>query len=153
MESPFFAMDFLCTAERKDGVFRIAGLSPAGMKLFETAGFHGEVSDFYFTPGVKLPGDPREHAETLLRQFEYIFEGLGPCPDPVLKKAETVMDGRAVEKDGRRWAGRNLDLIEKEDAGYYLYRDFEGFRFPVHIIYRGDWGYRLIFRISEVEAL
>lgn len=153
MESPFFTMDFLCTAERKDGVFRIAGLSPAGMKLFETAGVHGEVSDFYFTPGVKLPGDPREHAETLLRQFEYVFEGLGPCPDPVLKQVRTVMDGHAVEKDGRRWAGRNLDLIEKEDVGYYLYRDFEGFRFPVRIVYRGDWGYRLIFRISEVEAL
>ena len=38
METPFFAMDFLCAAERKDGVFRIAGLTPAGVKLFETAG-------------------------------------------------------------------------------------------------------------------
>ena len=71
----------------------------------------------------------------------------------LLKAAEPVMDGRAMEKDGRRWAGKNLDLIEKEKAGYYLYRNFGGFRFPVHIVYRGDWGYRLIFRISEAEAL
>ncbi|MBO4490803.1 MAG: hypothetical protein J5944_05515 [Lentisphaeria bacterium] len=153
METPFFAMDFLCAAERKDGFFRIAGLSPGGVKLFETAGKLGEVSEFYFTPAAEMPGDPRDHAETLLRQFEYIFEGLGPCPDSVLKAAEPVMDGRAMEKDGRRWAGRNLDLIEKEKAGYYLYRNFGGFRFPVHIVYRGDWGYRLIFRISEAEAL
>jgi len=153
MESPFFTMDFLCAAERKDGVFRIAGLTPAGVKIFETAGKFGEVSEFYFPPGTKIPGDPREHAETLLRQFEYIFEGLGPCPDSVVKKAKPVMEGCALEKDGRRWAGKNLDLIEKDDVRYYLYRNFEGFRFPVHIVYRGDWGYRLIFRISEAEAL
>lgn len=153
MESPFFTMDFLCAAERKDGIFRIAGLTPAGVKLFETAGKHGDVSEFYFPPGTEIPGDPREHAETLLRQFEYIFEGLGPCPDSVVKKAKPVMEGCALEKDGRRWAGKNLDLIEKDDVKYYLYRGFEGFRFPVHIVYRGDWGYRLIFRISEAEAL
>lgn len=153
METPFFSMDFLCAAERKDGFFRIAGLSPGGVKLFETAGKLGEVTEYYFTPAAEIPGDPRDHAETLLRQFEYIFEGLGPCPDPVLKAAKPVMDGTALEKDGRRWAGKNLDLIEKEKAGYYLYRDFGGFRFPVRIVYRGDWGYRLIFRISEAEAM
>ena len=153
METPFFAMDFLCAAERKDGFFRIAGLSPGGVKLFETAGKCGEVSEFYFPPNTGMPGDPREHAETLLRQFEYVFGGVEPCPDSVLKTAKPVMDGCAVEKDGFRWAGKNLDLIEKENARYYLYRNFEGFRFPVHIVYRGSWGYRLIFRISEAEAL
>ena len=154
METTFFTMDFLCAAERKDGVFRIAGLTPGGVKLFETAGKLGEVSEFYFPPDAEIPGNPREHAETLLRQFEYIFEGLGPCPDSALKKARPVMDGCALEKDGRRWAGKNLDLIEKDDTvGYYLYRNFGEFRFPVHIVYRGDWGYRLIFRISEVDEL
>ena len=64
-----------------------------------------------------------------------------------------MMDGCALEKDGRRWAGKNLDLIEKDDVRYYLYRDFGNFRFPVRIVYRGDWGYRLIFRISEAEAI
>ena len=144
---------------RADRVFKVAGMNPMGIKLFELSGDQNSVTSNYSIADFSKYGDL---ASAVGNDIRRIYFDLVPGPEARSWKRKYTQIFRQPSGSGYLeyvFAGRDGDLIEKryyeEDgivwkASYYEYRDQDGKRWPQGIVFIHYTNrYRLIVRQKE----
>jgi len=144
---------------RLDGVFKVAGMNPMGVKLFELSGDQNSVTSHYAITDFSRYGDI---ATAVGNDIRRMYFDLVPGPEARTWKRKYTQIFRQPSGAGFLeyvFAGRGGELIEKryyeEDgivwkASYYEYRDQDGKRWPQGIVFiHYSYGYRLIVRQKE----
>jgi hypothetical protein len=144
-----------------DGVFRVAGMNPMGVKLFELSGDRHRVTSHYSIADFSRYGDI---ATAVGNDIRRIYFDLVPGPEASIGKRKYKLIFRQASSPGSLeyiFAGAGGDLIEKnyyEDNGlvwrisYYEYRDQDGKRWPQGIVFLNyQYGYRLTIRQKELH--
>ncbi len=144
---------------RADRVFKVAGMNPMGIKLFELSGDQNSVTTRYSIANFSRYGDIGAAVGNDIRR---IYFDLVPGPGARSWKRKYTQLYRQPSGPGFLeyvFAGRDGDLIEKryyeEDgivwkASYYEYRDQDGKRWPQGIVFIHYTNrYRLIVRQKE----
>jgi len=144
---------------RADRVFKVAGMNPMGIKLFELSGDQNSVTSNYSISDFSKYGDL---ASAVGNDIRRIYFDLVPGPEARSWKRKYTQIFRQPSDSGYLeyvFAGRDGDLIEKryyeEDgivwkASYYEYRDQDGKRWPQGIVFIHYTNrYRLIVRQKE----
>lgn len=144
---------------RADRVFKVAGMNPMGIKLFELSGDQNSVTTRYSIADFSKYGDL---AGAVGNDIRRIYFDLVPGPEARSWKRKYTQIFRQPSGPGFLeyvFAGRDGDLIEKryyeEDgivwkASYYEYRDQDGKRWPQGIVFiHYPYGYRLTVRQKE----
>jgi hypothetical protein len=144
-----------------DGVFRVAGMNPLGVKLFELSGDQHSVTSHYSIANLSRYGDI---AAAVGHDIRRIYFDLVPGPEASIGKRKYKLIFRQSSGPGSLeyiFAGAGGDLIEKnyyDDSGlawrisYYEYRDQDGKRWPQGIVLLNyQYGYRLTIRQKELH--
>jgi hypothetical protein len=144
-----------------DGVFKVAGMTPLGVKLFELSGDQHGVTSHYSIANFSRYGDI---ATAVGNDIRRIYFDLVPGPEASIGKRKYRLIFRQSSGPGSLefiFAGADGDLIEKnyyEESGlvwrilYYEYRDQEGKRWPQGIVFLNyQYGYRLTIRQKELH--
>lgn len=144
---------------RADRVFKVAGMNPMGIKLFELSGDQNSVTTRYSIANFSRYGDI---AAAVGNDIRRMYFDLVPGPGARSWKRKYTQLYRQPSGPGFLeyvFAGRDGDLIEKryyeEDgivwkASYYEYRDQDGKRWPQGIVFIHYTNrYRLIVRQKE----
>ena len=144
-----------------DGVFKVAGMNPMGVKLFELSGDQHSVTSRYSIADFSRYGDI---ATAVGNDIRRIYFDLVPGPEASIWKRKYKLIFRQSSGPGSLeyiFAGAGGDLIEKnyyEDSGlvwrisYYEYRDQDGKRWPQGIVFLNyQYGYRLTIRQKELH--
>jgi hypothetical protein len=147
---------------RADRVFKVAGMNPMGIKLFEISGDQNSVTSHYSIPGFSRYGDL---ASAVGNDIRRIYFDLVPGSEAMSWKRKYTQIFRQPSGPGFLeyvFAGSDGDLIEKryyEETGivwrasYYEYRDQGGKRWPQGIVFvHYQYGYRLIVRQKEFRS-
>jgi len=142
-----------------DRVFKVAGMNPMGVKLFELSGDRRGVTTHYSIADFSKYGDISSAVGNDIRR---IYFDLVPGPEARIWKKKYTQIFRQPSGAGFLeyvFAGRDGDLIEKRyyeengivwKASYYEYRDQDGKRWPQGIVFiHYPYGYRLIVRQKE----
>ncbi len=145
---------------RPDGVFRVAGMNPMGVKLFELSGDQHGVTSQYTIADFSRFGDI---AAAVGNDIRRIYFDLVPRPEASLWKRRYKLIFRQPSGPGFLeyvFAGTGGDLIEKnyyEESGivwksaYYEYQEQDGKRWPRGIVLiHYQYGYRLTVRQKEI---
>ena len=145
---------------RPDGVFKVAGMNPMGVKLFELSGDPHSVTSRYSIADFSRYGDI---ATAVGNDIRRIYFDLVPGPEASVWKRKYKLIFRQPSGPGFLeyvFAGTGGDLIEKnyyEEGGivwrasYYEYRDQDGNRWPQGIVFiQYQYGYRLTIRQKEL---
>ena len=129
---------------RSDGVFKVAGMNPMGVKLFELSGDRRSVTSHYSIADFSRYGDI---ATAVGNDIRRIYFDLVPGPEASIWKREYKLIFRQPSGTGFLeyvFAGTDGDLIEKRyyeeggivwKASYYEYRDQDGKRWPQGIVF------------------
>jgi hypothetical protein len=144
---------------RADGVFKVAGMNPMGIKLFELSGDRRGVTIHYSIADFSRYGDI---SSAVGNDIRWMYFDLVPGPEAWnWKRSDTLIFHQPSGPGFLEYvfAGRDGDLIEKryyeEDgivwkASYYEYRDQDGKRWPQGIVFiHYPYRYRLIVRQKE----
>lgn len=144
----------------EDGSFRVAGMNPMGVKLFELSGDRRSVTTQYAIPEFTRRGDIGTAVGDDIRR---IYFDLVPAPAASVWKQKYKLIFRQPSGAGILeyiFAGTGGDLIEKNfyDEGgiawrvlYYEYHDQDGTRWPRGIVFlHYQYGYRLTIRQKEL---
>jgi Protein of unknown function (DUF3261) len=144
---------------RADGVFKVAGMNPMGIKLFELSGDQNSVTTRYSIANLTRYGDIAAMVGNDIRRMYF---DLVPGPEARSWKRKYTQIFRQPSGSGFLeyvFAGRDGDLIEKRyyeekgivwKASYYEYQDQDGKRWPQGIVFiHYSFGYRLIVRQKE----
>ncbi len=144
-----------------DGVFKVAGMNPMGVKLFEISGDRRRVTLRYSIADFTRYGDIATAVGDDIRR---IYFDLVPGPDATIWKRRYTLIFRQPSGPGFLeyvFAGTSGDLIEKryyeEDgivwkASYYEYHDQDGKRWPQGIVFiHYEHRYRLTVRQKELH--
>jgi hypothetical protein len=144
---------------RADRAFKVAGMNPMGIKLFELSGGQNSVTTRYSIADFTRYGDI---AAAVGNDIRRIYFDLVPGPEARSWKRKYTQIFRQPSGPGFLeyvFAGRDGDLIEKRyyeengivwKASYYEYRDQDGKRWPQGIVFiHYPYGYRLIVRQKE----
>jgi hypothetical protein len=144
-----------------DGAFKVAGMNPMGVKLFELSGDQHGVTSHYSIADFSRYGDI---ATAVGNDIRRIYFDLVPGPEASIWKRKYKLIFRQSSGPGSLeyiFAGTWGDLIEKnyyEDSGlvwrisYYEYRDQDGKRWPQGIVFMNyQYGYRLTIRQKELH--
>ena len=144
---------------RADRVFKVAGMNPMGIKLFELSGDQNSVTTRYSIANFTRYGDI---AAAVGNDIRRMYFDLVPGPEARSWKRKYTQIFRQPSGSGFLeyvFAGRDGDLIEKRyyeengivwKASYYEYRDQDGKRWPQGIVFiHYPYGYRLIVRQKE----
>ena len=142
-----------------DGVFKVAGMNPLGVKLFELSGDQHSVTSRYTIANFSRYGDIVTAVGNDIRR---IYFNLVPGPEASIWKRRYKLIFREPSGPGFLeyvFAGTDGDLIEKnyyEENGivwkvsYYEYQDQDGKRWPRGIVLiHYHYGYRLTIRQKE----
>jgi len=142
-----------------DRVFKVAGMNPMGIKLFELSGDQNSVTTRYSIADFSKYGDL---ASAVGNDIRRIYFDLVPGTEARSWKRTYTRIFRQSSGPGFLeyvFAGRDGDLIEKRyyeengivwRASYYEYRDQDGKRWPQGIVFiHYPYGYRLIVRQKE----
>jgi hypothetical protein len=145
---------------RPDGVFRVAGMNPMGVKLFELSGDQHGVTSQYTIADFSRYGDI---AAAVGNDIRRIYFDLVPGPEARIWKRRYKLIFRQPSGPGFLeyvFAGTGGDLIEKnyyEESGivwkaaYYEYQEQDGKRWPQGIVLiHYQYGYRLTVRQKEI---
>ena len=145
---------------RSDHLFRVAGMSPLGVKLFELSGNQHSVTKHYAIASFEQYGDA---ATAVGNDIRRIYFDLIPATDARIWKRKYAIRFRHSSGPGMLehiFGGERGDLIEKnyygEDgiawrASYYEYREQNGKRWPQGILFINyQYGYRLTVRQKEL---
>ncbi len=145
---------------RPDGVFRVAGMNPMGVKLFELSGDQHGVTSQYTIADFSRYGDI---AAAVGNDIRRIYFDLVPGPEARIWKRRYKLIFRQPSGPGFLeyvFAGTGGDLIEKnyyEESGivwksaYYEYQEQDGKRWPRGIVLiHYQYGYRLTVRQKEI---
>ena len=146
---------------RADRVFKVAGMNPMGVKLFELSGDRSGMTTHYAIADFSKYGDI---AIVVGNDIRRIYFDLVPGPEASIGKRKYKLIFRKSSGPGYLeyiFAGTGGDLIEKnyyEDNGlawrisYYEYRDQDGKRWPQGIVLLNyQYGYRLTIRQKELH--
>jgi len=146
---------------KADRVFKVAGMNPMGVKLFELSGDRSSVTTHYAIADFSKYGDI---AFVVSNDIRRIYFDLVPGPEASTGKRKYKLIFRQSSGPGSLeyiFAGAGGDLIEKnyyEDSGlmwrisYYEYRDQDGKRWPQGIVLLNyQYGYRLTIRQKELN--
>ncbi len=140
--------------------FRIAAVTPVGMKLFEIAGHDGSTETTFLAPGLDERGDPAAAiAEDIQRVYfdripaaqarvsrktrKIVFST--PTPDGVLEHVlggspAVLLEKRLTTRRGLIWS-----------VSYHDYEDHNGRLHPGGIVFtHRRYGYRIILRLKDV---
>jgi outer membrane biogenesis lipoprotein LolB len=144
---------------RPEGVFRVAGMNPMGVKLFELSGDQQRVTSNYTIADFSRYGDI---AAAVGNDIRRIYFDLVPGPEASIWKRKYKLIFRQPSGPGFLefvFAGTGGDLIEKNyyeadgivwKVSYYEYHDQDGMRWPQGIVLiHYQYGYRLIVRQKE----
>ncbi len=144
---------------REDHVFKVAGMNPMGVMLFEFSGNQDSVTTQYAIAAFTRYGDI---ASAVGNDIRRIYFDLVPAPEATIWKGKYKLIFRQSSGPGFLeyvFAGRDGDLIEKnyyENNGlawrvsYYEYRDQDGKRCPQGVVLTHyDYRYRLTVRHKE----
>jgi len=144
---------------RPEGVFRVAGMNPLGVKLFELSGDQNSVTSHYAIADFSRYGDI---ATAVGNDIRRIYFNLVPGPEATIWKRRYKLIFRQPSGPGFLeyvFAGTGGDLIEKnyydEDGivwrvSYYEYHDQDGKHWPQGIVLiHYQYGYRLTMRQKE----
>jgi hypothetical protein len=144
---------------RPDGVFRVAGMNPMGVKLFELSGDQHSVTSQYTIADFSRYGDI---ATAVGNDIRRIYFDLVPGPHASIWKRKYKLVFRQPSGPGFLeyvFAGKDGDLIEKNyyeqdgiawKVSYYEYRDQDGMRWPQGIVLiHYQYGYRLTVKQKE----
>jgi hypothetical protein len=147
---------------RAERVFKVAGMNPMGIKLFEFSGDQKSVTSQYAIADFSKFGDL---ARAVGNDIRRIYFDLIPGPEAWAWKRKSTQIFRQSFGSGVLeyvFAGMRGDLIEKryyeEDgivwkASYYEYRDQDGKRWPQGIVFvHYRFGYRLIVKQKELRV-
>ncbi|MCK9417886.1 MAG: DUF3261 domain-containing protein [Nitrospirae bacterium] len=142
-----------------DGVFRVAGMNPMGVKLFELSGDQRSVTSHYTIADFSRYGDIATAVGSDIRR---IYFDLAPGPEATVWKRRYKLIFRQPFGPGFLeyvFAGTGGDLIEKNyyeedgivwNVSYYEYHDQDGKRWPQGIVLiHYQYGYRLTIRQKE----
>ncbi len=145
---------------RAGGVFKVAGMNPMGVKLFEVSGDRNSAAPHYVIADFTKYGDIAAAVGSDIRR---IYLDLLPGPEAKSRKEKYKLFFKQPSGPGFMeyvFAGAEGDLIEKnyyEEDGvvwkisYYEYRDQDGRRWPRGIVLNHyQYGYRLIVRQKEL---
>ena len=145
---------------KADRVFRVAGMNPMGVKLFELSGDRSGVKTHYAIADFSKRGDI---ATAVGNDIRLIYFDLVPGPEASIWKRKYKLIFRQSSGPGHLeyvFGGTNGDLIEKNyyDEGgivwrisYYEYRDQDGYRWPQGIVFiHYQYRYRLTIRQKEL---
>jgi hypothetical protein len=145
---------------RSSGVFRVAGMNPMGVKLFELSGDRQSVTSQYTIADFSRYGDI---AAAVGNDIRRIYFDLVPGPEASIWKRRYKLIFRQPSGPGFLeyvFAGTGGDLIEKSyyDEGgiawktsYYEYHEQDGKRWPQGIVFiHYQYGYRLTIRQKEI---
>jgi len=145
---------------RADGVFRVAGMNPMGVKLFELSGDQHGVTSQYTIADFSRFGDI---ATVVGNDIRRIYFDLVPSREASIWKRKYKLVFRQPSGPGFLeyvFGGAGGDLIEKNyyDEGgitwkvsYYEYQDQDGKRWPQGIVLiHYQYGYRLTIRQKEI---
>lgn len=145
---------------RSDGVFRVAGMNPIGVKLFELSGDQHGVTSQYTIADFSRYGDIAAAVGSDIRR---IYFDLVPGPEARIWKRRYKLIFRQPSGPGFLeyvFAGTSGDLIEKNyyeesgivwQAAYYEYQEQDGKRWPQGIVLINyQYGYRLTIRQKEI---
>jgi len=146
----------------QDQSFRVACMSPMGVKLFELSGDRNSATTHYAIADFSKYGNLSEAVGSDIRK---IYFDLVPGPGArVWKRTYRHVYRQSSGKGTLEYvfAGSAGDLIEKnfyEDDGivwrvsYYEYHDQDGKRWPRGIVFMHyQYGYRLTIRQKELSA-
>jgi hypothetical protein len=145
---------------RSSGVFRVAGMNPMGVKLFELSGDRQSVTSHYTIADFSRYGDI---AAAVGNDIRRIYFDLVPGPEASIWKRRYKLIFRQPSGPGFLeyvFGGTDGDLIEKSyyDEGgiawktaYYEYHEQDGKRWPQGIVLiHYQYGYRLTIRQKEI---
>lgn len=145
--------------DRTDRVFKVAGMNPMGVKLFELSGDRNSVMSHYSIADFTRYGDI---AAAVGNDIRRIYFDLVPGPEAKIRRRNHRLIFRQPVGPGFLeyiFAGTGGDLIVKsyyeEDglvwkASYYEYRDQNGKRWPQGVVFiHYQYGYRLTVRHKE----
>jgi hypothetical protein len=146
---------------RSDGVFKVAGMNPLGVKLFEFSGDQHSVTSHYVIADFSRYGDI---ASAVGNDIRRIYFDLAPGPEANLWKRRYTLIYRQSSGPGfleHVFAGTGGDLIEKnyyEEDGivwkvsYYEYQYQGGKHWPQGIVLIDyQYGYRLTIKQKEIH--
>ena len=146
---------------RSDGVFKVAGMNPMGVKLFELSGDQRSVTSHYSIVDFSRYGDI---ATAVGGDIRRIYFDLVPGPEASIWKRGYKLIFRQPAGTGFLeyvFAGTRGELIEKNyyeeggiiwKASYYEYREQDGKRWPQGIVFiHYQHRYRLIVRQKELR--
>lgn len=144
---------------RADAGFKVAGMTPLGVKLFELSGDRDGIATRYSVDALNKYGDL---AAAVGNDIRRIYFDLFPDPQArILSKKKKLVFRQPSGRGSLEYvfAGAAGDLVEKkysEDsrvvwrASYYEYADQDGKRVPRGIVFvHSGYGYRLTVRHKE----
>jgi hypothetical protein len=147
---------------RAERVFKVAGMNPMGVMLFEFSGNQDSVTTQYAIAAFTKYGDI---ASAVGNDIRRIYFDLVPAPEAKSWKRKYKLIFRQASGPGILeyvFAGREGDLVEKnyyENNGilwrvaYYEYRDQEGKRWPQGVVMTHyEYRYRLTVRHKELRV-
>jgi hypothetical protein len=142
--------------DSKNRMFKVAGLNPMGVKLFEISGNNLGVTTHYAIAAITQYGDV---GAAIGKDIRRIYFDLLPSQNaPVWKRKYKLIYRQSYDQGYLEFifAGVDGDLIEKNYyenhqpiwcVSYYEYREQKGKRLPQGIIYVNyQYGYRLTVR-------
>jgi hypothetical protein len=148
--------------DRRNNVFSVACLNPMGVKLFELSGDRNSITNRYTIAALNRYGDITTVVGNDIRR---IYFDLVPSTDARVSKGKYAVRFRQSAGAGFLeyvFAGSDGDLIEKNyydddgivwRASYYEYRQQDGKRFPLGIVFlHYNYGYRLTVRQKELHS-
>lgn len=145
-----------------EGSFRVAGINPMGIKLFELSGDKDNVVSHFAMPELTKRGNfvafmgedirriyldmiPNSKAKIEKKKFKLIFkEPYGPG---VMKYVFAGVDRDIVEKSYYE------DNMLVWQVSYYEYQQHKKKSYPTGIIFKNyKYGYKLIVRLKEIQG-
>ena len=145
-----------------DRVFKVAGMNPMGVKLFELSGDQQSVTTQY---AIAAFTQVRGYCSGRGKDIRRIYFDLVPAPEAKIWKRTYKLIFRQPSGPGFLeyvFGGAGGDLMEKNyyenngivwRAAYYEYRDQDGKRWPQGVVFTHyDYGYRLTVRHKEFHV-